>query len=516
MFIFKNRVALQFEKIRVVKKLDKFVLKSFIGPLILTFFIVLIILILQTLWLYVDELAGKGLDISIVSELLFQFSLSFVPTALPLAILLASLMTFGNMGEYSELTALKSSGIPLRRIMSPLVILIAVICVVSFFFSNDVLPYSNRQARTLLHDIRRKRPDINLQAGTFNNDIDGFSIKVTSKDPVTNRLDKVFIYDHRKNKGNTDVIYADSGYMKVSNDETAMSMVLYNGYSYSEMAEQDPGKPVKTYPFRKDIFKEQTLVVSLSGFDLERTEIDLFKSNSAMKNIAQLTHDIDSLNTRYIRRVEDYYKDFSQSLLYNVRSFSVGRHNPQSGSLPAKRPVFDPRVLYDSLKVMEKRSVMTQAITNLKNASNYLTTQNETLHNEVKFIKRYEINWHKKFALAVACLVFFLIGAPLGAIIRKGGLGTPAVISILFFVLWYVVSISGEKLVEEDLVSTIAGMWASTYILLPVGLFLTYKASTDSAVLNIDTYLAFLRKVKDYLYRIIIIGTKRNPTFEEQ
>ncbi len=516
MFFGKNRVALQIKKLRAVKKLDKFVLKSFIGPLILTFFIVLIILILQFLWMYVDELAGKGLDLSIVAELLFQFSLSFVPTALPLAILLASLMTFGNMGEYSELTALKSSGIPLRRIMSPLVILIAFICVISFFFSNNVLPYSNRQARTLLHDIRQKRPDINLQAGTFNNDIDGFSIKVTSKDPVTNRLDKVYIYDHRKNKGNTDVIYADSGYMRVTPDETAMSMVLYNGYSYSEMSEQDPGKPEKRYPFRKDVFREQTLVVSLSGFDLERTEIDLFKSNSAMKNIAQLTHDIDSLNTRYIRRVDDYYGEYSKSLIYNVRNFAMRNQKIQGESLPAKRPVFDARALYDSLPIIERKAVITKAISNIKSASNYLTTQNETLHNDVKFIKRYEINWNKKFTLAVACLVFFLIGAPLGAIIRKGGLGTPAVISVLFFVIWYIVSISGEKLVEEDLVSTAAGMWASTYILLPIGLFLTYKASTDSVILNIDTYLAFLKKIKDYLYRIIIIGTKRNPTFEEQ
>jgi len=506
---------LQIEKRRAVKKLDKFVLKSFIGPLILTFFIVLIILILQFLWMYVDELAGKGLEISILAELLFQFSLSFVPMALPLAILLASLMTFGNMGEYSELTAIKSSGIPLRRIMSPLVIMIAVLCVISFFFSNDVLPYSNRQARTLLHDIRRKRPDINLQAGTFNNDIDGFSIKVTSKDPVTNRLDKVYIYDHRKNKGNTDVIYADSGYMKVTQDETAMSMTLYNGYSYSEMPEQDGGKAGKKYPFRKDIFKEQTLVVSLSGFDLERTEIDLFKSNSAMKNIAQLTHDIDSLNTRYIRRVDDFYREYTNSLLYNERNYAWKYRESHGESIPTEKPVFNAKVLYDSLTVLEKKTVLSKAIGNLKNASNYLSTQNETLHNDVKFIKRYEVNWNKKFTLAVACLVFFLIGAPLGAIIRKGGLGTPAVISILFFVIWYVVSLSGEKLVEEDLVSTTAGMWASTYILLPIGLFLTYKASTDSVILNINTYLAFFKKIKDYLYRIIIIGRRRNPSFEE-
>jgi lipopolysaccharide export system permease protein len=466
--------------------------------------------------MYVDELAGKGLEIKIVAELLFQFSLTFVPMALPLAILLASLMTFGNMGEYSELTALKSSGISLGRIMRPLVIMISIICVVSFFFSNNVLPYSNRQARTLLQDIRRKRPDINLQAGTFNNDIDGFSIKITSKDPVTNRLDKVYIYDHRKNKGNSDVMYADSGYMKVTPDETAMSMVLYNGYSYSEMAEQDPGgRSGKKYPFRKDVFREQTLVVSLSGFDLERTEIDLFKNNSAMKNISQLTHDIDSMNKRYTNRVNNNFHEYSTSLLYTERNYNIkngDKHSRDSMVIP----VFNTKILYDSLPPIEKKDAITKAISNIKGASNFLTTQSETLHNDVKFIKRFEVNWNKKFTLSVACLVFFLIGAPLGAIIRKGGLGTPAVISILFFVIWYVISLSGEKLVEENLVSTVAGMWASTYILLPIGLFLTYKASTDSVIMNVDTYLVFLKKIKDHLYRIFIIGTKRIPSDEEQ
>ncbi len=504
---------MQFEKLRVVKKLDKFVLKSFIGPLVLTFFIVLIILILQFLWMYVDELAGKGLNIRIVSELLFQFSLSFVPMALPLAILLAALMTFGNMGEYSELTALKSSGIPLGRIMRPLIILIAFICAVSFLFSNYVLPYSNRQARTLLYDIRRKRPDINLQAGTFNNDIDGFSIKVTSKDPATNRLNKIFIYDQRENRGNVSVTYADSGYMRVSHDETAMSMVLYNGYSYNDLPEKYETPQTTKYSFRKDYFKEETLVVPLSGFDLERTEIDLFKSNSQMKNISQLTHDIDSLNKKYTKRLDVVYNEFNSSLLYTeaINGGASGPGNKASAFSSARG--FDAKAIYDSLSVMEKKSVLVKALGNLKTATNFLTTQNESLHNEVKFIKSYEINWNKKFTLSVACLVFFFIGAPLGAIIRKGGLGTPAVISILFFVIWYVVSISGEKFVEEDIVSTIAGMWASTYLLLPIGLFLTYKASTDSVIMNVDTYITFLKKVKDYLYRILILGVRR-PAFE--
>ncbi len=504
----KNRSAL--------KKLDKFILKSFIGPLILTFFIVLIILILQFLWMYVDELAGKGLEIKVVAELLFHFSLSFVPMALPLAILLAALMTFGNLGEYSELTALKSSGIPLQRIIKPLVFLMVFISTISFFFSNNVLPYANRQARTLLYDIRRKRPDINLQAGTFNNDIDGFSIKVTSKDPVTNRLDKLFIYDHRENKGNTSVIYADSGYMRVTPDETAMSMVLYNGYSYNEMPERTDESPGKKYPFRKDIFKEQTLVVSLSGFDLERTEIDLFKSNSAMKKIGQLTNDIDSLNKRYSTRVNAYFKEFNSSYLYTVQNLHDRLHTETDPAKIAAKQPFDPVNLFDSLTLGEKKTVLIKAIGTIKEGASFLTTQNETFHNDVKFIKGYEINWNKKFTLSVACLVFFMIGAPLGAIIRKGGLGTPAVISVLFFIIWYVISLSGEKLVEEDLVSTFAGMWASTYILLPIGLFLTYKAATDSVIMNIDTYLGFFRKIKDYLYKVIIVGRQRNPAFEDQ
>lgn len=498
-----------------MKRLDRFVIKSFIGPLVLTFFIVLIILILQFLWMYVDELAGKGLEIKIVAELLFQFSLSFVPMALPLAILLASLMTFGNMGEYSELTALKSSGIPLKRIMRPLIILVAFITLISFFFSNNVLPYSNRKARTLLYDIRRKRPDINLQAGSFNNDIDGFSIKVTSRDPVTNRLDKLYIYDHRGNKGNTSVTYADSGYMRVTHDETAMSMVLYNGYSFNEMAEKSEAESDRKYPFRKDFFKEQTIVISLSGFDLERTEIDLFKSHSAMKNIAQLTYDIDSLNKRYNTRVNTYYNEFDNTILYTGRNREFVRH-PADSLAGRSGKIFETTTVYSSLSDIDKKAVLSRAIANLKETSNYLSTKNESLHSEVKFIKGFEVNWNKKFTLSFACLVFFFIGAPLGAIIRKGGLGTPAVISILFFVIWYVVSLSGEKLVEENLVSTFAGMWASSYILLPIGLFLTYKASNDSVILNVETYISFLRKIKDYLYRIIIQGNNQNSVEEEE
>ena len=495
-----------------MKKLDKFVIKSFIGPLILTFFIVLIILLLQFLWMYVDELAGKGLNFTIMAELLFQFSLSFVPTALPLAILLASLMTFGNMGEFSELTAIKSSGIPLTRVMMPLIVIIVLLVGVSFLFSNYILPYSNHQARSLLWDIKRKRPDINLQAGTFNSDIDGFSIKITSKDPATNRLDKLIIYDHRNKRVNPPVTIADSGYIKVTPDESGMIMQLFNGHTFTELEEKNAIASEKQYPSRKDFFSEQTIVLSLSGFDLERTGGEMFRNTSWSMGMAMLSHFIDSLTLNYINRQNTQFKEFLQTKLYIERRIAPAYNmNSEGTSQSADSLNFNLYAYYDTLPVGQKMEVLTRSIETMKDANNFLAGKTETMKINLRSIGKYEVDWHKKLTIPFACLVFFLIGAPLGAIIRKGGLGTPAVISIFFFVVWYVISLSGEKLVEEGLMGSIAGMWASSFILLPVGLFLTYKASNDSVILNIDTYLAFFRKIRDWIYKITFQGKSKNP-----
>ncbi len=481
-----------------MKQVDTFVLKSFIGPLIFTFFIVLIILILQFLWMYVDELAGKGLDFKILAELLYHFALTFVPMALPLAILLASLMTFGNMGEFNELTALKSSGIPLQRIMLPLIVLIGMIGIVSFFFSNNVLPYSTEKARTLLWDIRRKKPDINIQEGTFYNGVPDFSIKITTKDPVTNRLNNLIIYDHRDRRGNFSVIVADSGYMKATQDGTGLIMTLYNGFSYNELEEKPSSLDIRRYPSRRDYFREQTIVISLSGFDLQRSEEGLFKSNAAMLNISQLSFYIDSLNEKHSIKNIEQYKEFKNSRIFTEKYLHSGYYQDMEPDPILKNRKFDTKAVFDSLPSYDKKASLSRAIGNLKEANSFISQTNESIHWEIKAIKRYEIEWNKKLTMSFACLVFFFIGAPLGAIIRKGGLGTPAVISIFFFVVYYFISISGQKLVEENVVSTFAGMWAASYILLPIGIFLTYKATTDSVIMNIDFYLSFFRKIKDY------------------
>lgn len=473
-----------------MKKVHLFVIRSFTGPLVLTFFIVLIIQILQFLWLYIDELAGKGLELGIMAELLFQFSLVFVPMALPLAILLASLMTFGNMGENLELTALKSSGIPLQKIMQPLIVMIILISIASFFFSNNVLPYSSRKAKTLLWDIRNKRPELNIQAGSFYNGIDGFSIKIGEKDPETNLLKRILIHDHREKRGNVNVIYSDSGYMRITPDKSGLIMTLYNGYSYSEPDERSKPQEQRTYPFRRDTFSEQTVVVELAGFDLIRSDENIFGSNSTMLNIVQLTNQIDSLNRSHVLRQQNSFSDFYLMQMYQGRNFY---------SIPppdtVQVPEFEVFMTFDTLETQLQTLAINKALENAKEASRFLDQKAEILHNDVKNIKRYEVDWHKKFTLPFACLVFFFIGAPLGAIIRKGGLGTPSVISVLFFVAYYIISMSAEKLVKENQLSSVGGMWLASFILLPIGILLTYMATTDSVVMNTETYTNLFRKI---------------------
>ncbi len=483
-----------------MKKIDLFMIRSFIGPLVLTFFIVLIIFILQFLWMYVDDLAGKGLELKVLAELLFQFSLTFVPLSLPLAILLASLMTFGNLGEFLELTALKSSGIPLQRIMMPVFVFASLLAVGSFFFADYVLPISTRKARTLLTDIRRMRPELNIQAGTFYNGIDGFSIKITDKDPETNRLDGIYIYDHREGVGNTSVIYADSGYMKVTPDESGLILTLYNGHAYKDIEENNVPQEKKKYPFRRDRFSEQTMVVQLEGFGLNRSGMDIYRSNYAMLNTAGLTFFIDSLSTRFRSRTDAYFSEFSQTRLLTNPQYSYRGNQQENDSTAAwKTQKFNARAIFDTLSFPDRSSALSRALSFAREGTSFMTEKSEALVAEAKNLRKYEAERYKRFTLPIACLVFFFIGAPLGAIIRKGGLGTPAVISVLFFVIYYVITLSGEKFAKELIISIPVGMLASTVILLFVGAFLTYKATTDSAIMNAETYILFFRKIGAFL-----------------
>lgn len=476
-----------------MKKLDWLVFKSFIGPQILTFFIVLFVFVLQFLWMYVDDLAGKGLEMNVLSELIFQFALGFVPHALPLAILLAALMTFGNMGENFELTAIKSSGISLQRLMRPLIIFILLLSIGSFFFSNNVVPYANRKARTLMYDIQMKRPELNIQAGTFYNGIEGFSIKIGRKDPETNKLEKVIIYDHRDVDGNKTLVMADSGYMNMTPDESGLIFTLYNGHSYTDIMEKGRSAMNKSYPFRSDEFKEQTLIIELSGFDLERSDLSLFKSNQTMQNMSQLQYFADSLSTRLENRQDNYIREYKTSRVYARRNYN--RNAEKNDTLATDHNVFDADSLYDSLGVTQQQIVISHSLAQARSGLQFLTDKSKTSYSEYKHILKFKAEWHRKITLAVACLIFFFIGAPLGAIIRKGGLGMPMVIAVLFFVIWYVLTLFGEKMAKEGIAPVPLGMWESTVILMGVGIFLTYKATSDAAIMNKETYTLFFKNI---------------------
>lgn len=460
----------------------------------MTFFIVLFIMIMQFLWMYVDDLAGKGLELMILLELLLHSALVFVPTALPLGILLAALMTFGNMGENFELSAIKASGISLQRLMRPLIILICLIGIGSFLFSNEVVPYSNSKFRTLMYDIQKKRPELNIQAGSFYNGVEGFSILIGSKDQSTNRLDDITIYDHRDNAGNTLVMKADSGYMNITADESGLIFTLYNGNSYTDILEKNVSSQERKYPFRSEDFESYSFLIDLDGFDLDRSDMSIFSSHQTMQDLGQLEYFVDSLNKKQKLSQEAYLKDYKKSKLYSRRNYIPEKQSLRQGK-DSVNLRFDVDSIFNTLSVSDKALALSYALTSSREGNKYASEKDHSLHVSQKRMNKYKNEWHKKFTLAFACIIFFFIGAPLGAIIRKGGLGMPVVISVLFFVVYYVLSLIGEKMAREGISATVIGMWSPSLILSFIGAFLTYKATSDSAVLNTETYSAFFKNI---------------------
>lgn len=485
-----------------MKRIHRFVLFSYFGPLVMTFFIVLFILIMQFLWKYIDDLVGKGLDIVTLGELLFYFTISFMPMALPLAILLAALMTFGNMGENLELTALKSAGISLQRIMLPLILFIILISIGAFFFSNNVLPHSNLKSRSLLFDIQKQRPELNIQPGSFYNGINGFSIKIAEKDPGTNLMHKILIYDHRDKIGNVSVTYADSGYMSITPNELNLIFNLYNGHSYTEL-QQDNRNKNKTYPHRRDRFSEETVIFDLTGFGLNRSNEDLYKSHYSMLNLDGLEHYRDSFTIILNDRKEVFTKTMMNANLFKFPNFDRKRREKENIKVDSTKK-FRPREILDELINEKQKHTIELAIAHAKSAKKNVADSQRSIVWRAKTIKRYEIEWQRKFTLSFACFIFFFIGAPLGAIIRKGGLGTPVVVSVLFFVVYYVITLMGEKFAREMIVTPFEGMWASSFILLPLGIFLTYKATTDSVIMNTETYTEIPKRIIQSLKKIMI------------
>lgn len=461
----------------------------------MTFCIVMFILLMQFLWKYIDELVGKGLTWDIISELLLYASATLVPMALPLTVLLASIMTLGNLGENNELLAMKAAGISLRKILTPLIILIVIISAFGFFFSNNVLPVTNLKIKTLLYSVGQQRPELQIKEGVFTNGIEGYSIKVGKKEHDSNLMRKIMIYNQSNREGNLSVTTADSGYMRVTADKKFMVVDLYAGSTYEEV--RNAGKPRNAkgndYAFRRNYFAHQIIHFPLSGFEFKRSDEDLFKNDYQMLNLKQLQIAEDSLQKELEGRKEFVFKG-----LVGQGSFT-GKLDTANTLKVKARYSLDSTLA--TLDFTDKSTAVSYAISMARSAKSNLSTNKDEIAYKQRIVNRHRIEWHRKFALSFACFVFFFIGAPLGAIIRKGGLGMPVVISIIFFILYYIISITGEKFVREGVLVAPIGMWISSFILLPLGVFLSYKATTDSAILNTDSYVQAFKKVGNFFSR---------------
>ena len=475
-----------------MKTLYKFILKSYAGPFVMTFFIAMFVFFMMFIFKYIDDFVGKGLSFSILSELFFYFSLTTIPMALPLAILLSSLMTFGNLGEHYELTAMKSAGFSLQKIMTPLIYTSIIIAIGAFYFSNNILPFTNLKAGSLLYDVRESKPALLFKEGVFNNSLDGFSIRIGKKEYDGKTLREILIYDHRDMQGNNIVLAAKSGKMEETADKMYLVLTLKDGVSYKELPNNN-SKDINRRPMIRDKFQERIINFDLSEFKMSRTNEDLFKNNYQMLNILQLRQTIDSLNKKLEKRKINFTKQLKQS--YYAKSFNLLATSDTTNKNENDTISFSQYSKGQQLSIIE---IATNTVRSAKAYSESIWDEQET--EEYSKLK-YQVEWHRKFTLSIACIVLFFIGAPLGAIIRKGGLGMPVVISVVFFIIFHILSITGEKLAKEGEIPVYQGMWLATAILLPIGVFLTYKATTDSSLFDSNAYIERLKKIFSFMQR---------------
>jgi len=467
----------------VIKKLDLLILRAFIGPFIATFLISLFVLIMQFFWLYIDDLVGKGLDFKTLIYLIGVVAITWVPLALPLALLISSIMTFGNLGETFEIVAIKSAGIPLLRFMRPLLIFTFFISGFAFLCANNIIPVAQLKFETLKHDIILKKPAFDIKEGVFYNKIDGYILKIGKKEKDDSTIRNIIIYE--KNSALQDnILIAESGIMRVTANSKFLEFILKNGWRYQEKGL----RYAHNTEFIRMGFKEYKKVFDLRSFTMSKSQEDAFKYDPKMLSIRQLNFTIDSLN-KYAkigkRRLES---DINSNMPFSTIKDSAWKHYDKV--FAAKKFIAIKRS--DSLN----RSIYNQTIAKLRTVSSSLNENIEEQKMKDKSLSLHWIEWHRKFTLSVACIVLFLIGAPLGSIIRKGGLGTPLVFAIIFFVIFHLLNTFGEKFSKESVLPPVMGMWLSTIVLIPIGAFLTYKAMKDSQLFNQEAYYRFFNSIK--------------------
>ncbi len=473
----------------MIKKLDILLIRSFVGPFILTFFITLFVLVMQFFWLYMDELIGKGLGSWMIIQLLFYMSTTLVPLALPLGILLASIMTFGSMGEHFELVAIKSAGISLIRFMRPLVLFIIVIGISAFLFNNRVIPYANLKALSLLYDLRNSKPALNIRPGQFNTDIEGYAIRVGEKGEDGQTIRNILIYDHSSGLGNDHTIVAEKGMMFPSPDKKNLIFRLENGWRYEEKIKYTD---TRIFEQTRMHFRQWDKVFDLSSFGLSRTNEDLFKDAHQMMDIQQLNERIDSMK-RYQDRLTRNVYSYMRPYLSLMKPSEDSVWQQTRDALPKARP-YKHRFLELAASAQESE-IRNQVYNQARNIHSLLDITSFDRKINIENSLKYHIEWHRKFTLSFACLLLFLIGAPLGAIIQRGGIGMPLVIAVAFFIIFHIISITGEKLSKAGSLEPWMGMWMATVMLLPIAFILIQQARNDAQIFNKEWYLRLLQRL---------------------
>ncbi|MBD1396017.1 LptF/LptG family permease [Pontibacter sp. JH31] len=468
-----------------MKKLDKLIIRSFAGPFLLTFAVVEFILLTQYMLKYLDELVGKDLGSEVFAELLFYFSINMAPIALPLAVLLSALMTFGTLGEHHELTAIKTSGIALPRILRPVSFLVVSLAIGAFFFNNYVVPKANLKAYSLLWDIRQKKPSMNFKEGAFYNGLPGYSIKINEKLNDGKSLRDIMIYDHSKGGNNTTVILADSGRMYTEHDDNYLVLELFRGQTYVD--QNNGGFRNSSEQFVREKFDASKIIFSLSSFNLDRTREELFSDNKMMKDIDQLNSVTDSLRRYKARETAMYAPNVDPFYMY----FKADTGDVKNGIK------FNEKVLEKEKELAPLNvDVLLVASTKARNVKSFTSGYLERVNTLARDANNYEIEIWRKYTQSAAIIIMFLIGAPLGAIIKKGGLGVPVIISIIFFIIMYVLGILGEKWAREGLIPVSVGMWGANAILFPIGLFFLYQARNDSSLLEVDFWRKLMTRLR--------------------
>lgn len=465
------------------RKLDKLILKAFLGPFIITFFIALFVLMMQILWKYIDDLVGKGLDFITIMQFIWYAGASLITLAMPIAILISSIMTFGNLGESFELVAIKASGISLLRFMRPIMWVSVLFCGITYVFANNVIPYANLKFVTLYNDIYLKKPAFDLKEGVFFTYIPNYAIKVGKKDKDGKTIHDIVIYEKGNNlQDNT--ISARDGVMNISDNQVFLEFNLKNGYRYQERGNYDD----TATEYIRVGFKEFSKLFDLSSLQKQKTNDSIFKNNSKMLSARQLNKNIDSAYRSQKKVTERTQATFNNILHFAKISDSAWKKANEKLSAP---------VIPDSVRLSIKSRSL-NIVEQLKSEATFATADMNRYKDDLLFSK---IEWHRKYAFSLSCMVLFFIGAPLGSIIRKGGIGMPLVVAIIFFLIFHLLNMFGEKFVKENLLSPEIGMWLSIIVLTPVGIFLTYKAMHDSQLFSKEFYYRGYHKLKLLLQR---------------